>query len=347
MKPTGPFFIFSSLYFLNNLQDNDPIFSLMNDVLHNVINMPKEKEIAEQYHYDLKQAKMIKDYMETMQDFQRKIKHIEEFKGEQQPLEFYIKTVKNCVREHLSERGSSEIFKLADTYLDEALENCSKQTRSSIQKYLTDMSDNVPEAVRFARAILDISYNYQVERSIKDITITHDLSNSRKVSETVYEYYNEHDFEVADRQCSLPVHHKIWHWNALSQFCKGLSARDVESKYTWNRHLLSVIWKKISTSVLVLILIAAILFSSSVTDALYPFLVTSGWINIVAVLITALTYILLEAVNYCFPTSIINGGISIWNNIRMIMTYKKYKKGRCYYIFSSLREYIIARKERK
>ncbi len=336
LEPNGPFFIFSCLYFLNDLDKEHPIFAYMQGVLHHSLPKLMPKQIEETYGFNKQQSNMIYDYINTMINLTQEIKHIDKADHELKNLYYYIDTVIKAVRDNDSVEIPQDVIQTAIAYLEQSMNCPANQTRSALQKELKSIDNSAIQSVNFARAILDISYNYQVERSIRGITVTHDLKNPQLIAETVYKYYNEHDFEAADRQCTLPKHEKILYWNALSAFCSKISDSDIQSAESWKKHLAKVVVKKIVVTLFVFSLIAAfMIFPDKIKD---QFLDPLAAYSKLGVFIFFIVYLMFEVINYNFPTSIIDGWFSIITVARYVITYQNFKAGKCKYIRANLKE---------
>ena len=58
LKPDGPFFIFSNLYFLNRLGKDDPVYRMMDNVLHNTMTLPSIRDLEQDYSLETRYARL-------------------------------------------------------------------------------------------------------------------------------------------------------------------------------------------------------------------------------------------------------------------------------------------------
>lgn len=339
LKPDGPFFIFSNLYFLNRLGKDDPVYRMMDSVLHNTMTLPSIRDLEQDYFLETRYARKLHEYMDIMTDVVKRIKPVK--RTEDTPtsndLYYYIQTAINASKKYCnipenSEIDSAPFYEIVEkgtALLEMSMTTSPQKTRSSLQKELQTPGNNDTKAICFARAVLDISYNYQVQYSISGVTITHDLADQWQLANTVYTYYKEHDFSAADQQYIPLKHTRILYWNALAKFC-GSSRDDITDRDTWKKHLRSVIAHNFLCSLGIVLLIIAIWKMTEFFEYISPTLQTFGMIGFTLLI---LTNIALEIINALFPTSIFDGWMSFINSFRYLHTYLKFRKGECKYVY--------------
>ena len=311
-------FRFSSLKFLNDFDKTSEVFKIIDAMFHNSYPVENWKDIQTD-ELSKEQKKILCEYYQVMKqvnDFVAYIKAVDSDKV----LTDYIRILTDTIQSH--NNGTywrRELAEEAIVYVNEAIQSAKTLNRSGILEELEKKGSITNGALKLAIAILDLSYNYQVERSIDNITITHDLDNPNEILHLLSEYYNTHDFDLSNVQPKLQKTKRVLHWEGVSEFCKNTENK-TENKEERKKALKRILIKKLFVTIALLLLIFALTFFSKIDiDEI-------GAISVLAI------YLLVELVSWLSPSSKIDAFLSIVRLCRYFKTYRAANRGECNYI---------------
>ncbi len=350
MLQTDHSFIFSGLKFLNGIDRNGDTFAEIADLLRGERQMRSWRDVCSN-ELSVEQKKILFDYISVMRELPHKIEHIKaRSAAEGLDLKYYIRRVSDAMlRSNLSLH--TEDVKDAVNALEAAC-GCfaDGMNRSDCIKKLnelrgSDTSSLLTDSERIARAILDISYNYQVERSISDVTITHDIDDDRAVAALVVDYYRTHSFNDGAEYTTPSKPARLLNWEAVAELCPKSKKNGKEGTISfdeWRRSLKRSLGKRLLKTVGVVLLLISLISLSNFFD----------WVTTLrAILYYAAVplYVLYETITWLIPTSnLLDGAVSIVEYLRLRRTLTVFlKREEPYYITLSIKERIKEKNEKR
>ncbi len=361
MGDGSPDFEYSCLRFLNDYPKNHDLIMNIKAVLEGkddwfspeditgdelVINEKTESGIESRTSKTLSMddKRILFDYINiirglTIYDFRKRKKSDSETnqassKQENFDFEYYINEVTKAVvakgNEHFKDRP--ELIKIAENNIEKMLETLKTGNRgiyrSTCLKVINEILDSDSDSIRLCKAILDMSYNYQVERSIPNITITHPMDED-SVAKTVADYYNRHVF-LKPKEIELTKETQILAWNIVNDFCDP-AEKQKEKKETNDCHLKNKLVEFTLKTILLIVPISIFIIIGFVVDFF------------AGVIIAIIAEFLLEFIAWCLPFDIgfFSVLLPIVNLFKHYRVYSLFKKGKPYYISVAFKYYIV------
>jgi len=346
MLQTDHSFIFSGLKFLNGIDREGNSFAEIAELLRGEKQMRGWRDISSQ-EFTEEQKKILFDYISVMRELPNKIEHIKAHSAaDGHDLKYYIARVCDAMLKGNVTLHADEV-RAAVTSLEAACDSFSGgMNRSDCIKKLTELhasneSSELTDSERIARSILDISYNYQVERSIKGVTVTHDIDDEGDVVAIVTDYYRLHSFNDGSEYAPPSKPAKILNWEAVAELCPRAKKSTEEGEVSfeaWKKVLKRSLGKRLlKTAGIILILISLISLSNFF-----------DWVTTLRALLyyaAVPLYVLYETITWLIPTSnLLDGAVSIVEYLRLRRTLKVFlKREEPYYITLSIKERIKER----
>lgn len=332
MGVDSPDFEYSCLRFLNGYPKNHPLIMNIKAVLEGKETWLSPEDIKND-ELTMDNKRILYDYINVIRNL--KIHAFEPLTDYMHDFEYYIKEVTKAV----VSKGNPylgyqpELIKNAENNIEKMFsilkENDKKIYRSTCFQAINEISDSDSDSIRLCKAILDMSYNYQVERSISNITIPHPMDKD-SVAKTVADYYNRHIFSKP-KEIELPKETHILAWNIVNDFCDPAEKQKKNGK-TNNCHLITKLFKFTLKTFLFVMLIVM-------------FIIIAYWMDYIFVgLILAISAeILIEFISWCLPfdTGFFGVLLPILNLAKHWRAYSLFKKNMPCRISVEFKDYII------
>lgn len=342
LKPGAELFKFSCMRFLNDLRDSPVAFSDIKKAFEGKkawrswkdINIPELNE---------EQKKILHEYITVMRELSQKLYALEPATHQMYGLEHYVRIVASAVLAHgesygIPPRLAQSAAENIETMLQTVFMSGNMVYRSACLAAIDKIKDADEGSTRLCKAILDMSYNYQTERSISDITVLHAM-DGRSIAKTVAEYYEGHTFSDSE-SISLSKETKVLAWEIVDDFSNEYKKIPKE-----NTDVHPLIGKFLSKAVAKTVFgFALIILSFVFGNYIESFMEWAGILLNTAVIGI---WLVSEYMNWIAPTSIYDGFVSIIKLLRYFRAYAKFQKGCPYYVKVNFKERIFEKLKMK
>lgn len=343
LEPGADMFKFSCMRFLNDLDET--AFREIKAAFEGKKAWRSWKDINLSTLKD-NEKKLLHEYITVMQELVQCIHIFEPVTEGLHDLEHYLQIVTDAVA---SDDGKFYFGSNSMELIEKAAENVKEMIkmvhgwgkplyRSYCANAINEIKDSDEASLNLCMAILDMSYNYQVERSISNITITHEMDN-RSIAKVVVEYYNKHDF-TDNKDIALPKETKVLAWEIVDDFSnefKKSKKDDADNSKSIRKYLTKAVIKTIFNVALVILFFFFGNYLESVIEGagtLVKIFAIGAWL-------------VSEYLNWIVPTSVYDGFFSFIKLARNFIAYSKFKDGHTYYVKINLIERIREKLKRK
>ncbi|MBQ2881736.1 MAG: hypothetical protein IJE40_05665 [Clostridia bacterium] len=335
LEPGAEMFKFSCMRFLNGLKDDPIAFSEIKAAFEGKKAWRSWRDINISALKD-DEKKLLHEYIGVMQELSHHLHAFKPITEGLHDLEYYLRMVISAVvsdGDNYLGFDSKELIKKAADNVEKMIDivrgHGKALFRSACYDAIKEIKDSDKESLKLCKAIVDMSYNYQVERSISNITVTHP-TDSRSVAKTVVEYYNKHNF-TENVSIALPKETKVLAWEIVDDFSNEF--KKVKDDNTDSlKPIKKFLFKAVVKTVLSVAIVVFFLFLGNYLESLME------WVGIFVKVLVIGVWLLSEYLNWIVPTSIYDGFASFIRLSRYFFAYSSFKKGQPYYVKVNLIE---------
>lgn len=308
-------FLFSKLEFLNGLDSNSSVF----EDIYDVLGCTKNINLVDFSGISQEEKKTLREYLMLIMELHTCIEYLPEKSFNRKKLSQYIiETIDNIngkeneLAEKISAGAIKENEQVNEIQIRTAIKSLRKiihgniEDRSSYYKRISEIGiDEISK--KFAKTIVDISYNYKIAESIEEnIEIEGEKKNK------ICEYFLEHNFNRKKNRKS-----KILYWQGIVRMTSDKKSRLIKETKNWNAFVFSKILRSTIYTLMFLAFVGILSFLSK---------------QIVSIIASFCIFITIEIISYLQPVGVIDIAISLVNVAIDWKMYINLKKGKETYI---------------